>query len=648
MAAIQLLPEEVINQIAAGEVVERPASVVKELVENALDSGASQIFVTLADGGRDLITVLDNGCGMDGADAQLALRRHATSKLRDAAGLSCIDTLGFRGEALASIAAVSRFELATCADEDAGGTRLQVEGGGNPVTGKMAFPRGTRITVEQLFLNTPARRKFLRSATTEYQYIQTQFVQIALAHPGVHFRLVHNQRQSYDLTPCNSLSERAYQLFGEEFAEGMIPVSGQEGTLGYTGLLSSPSASRASKRWQYLYINQRPVKNAGLSHAVYHAYRTLLMKGRHPAFILMLTLDHGDVDVNVHPAKSEVRLRNPQGAHSILADRLHKGLMEASRRKAFAQPQSQSAYRVAAAGGHQSHGPTAQVEMHLAGGGPSGVVGEAISTGIQSSNLPFSLGEVAPTNNAQPYSLNPPPFHASPQYPLDSSEGLVTNPMDSEGFHFQPISSRIDQASTPEGKPVGEGRLNILGQLQTTYLLAQLGESLVIIDQHAAHERILFEQYRRAYYSGKLAQESYLVPLTLELSAQNALLLEQYLEPWNKMGFEIEPFGRSTFLVRAIPALLSGKDVERLILDVLDDLALFGKSGKIEEIINEILERVACHGAIRAGMTLSHPEMVALAAQLELLDINLYCPHGRPVWVEITLLELEKRFKRIV
>ena len=650
MPRIKLLPERVINIIAAGEVVERPASVVKELVENALDAEAGQIFINVADGGREQISVLDNGAGMDGEDVRIAAQRHATSKLLDEEGLQAINSLGFRGEALASIAAVSRFELISCNDETATATRLVVEGGREKSVGKAGFPRGTKVTVQDLFFNTPARRKFLRSTATEFQHIQTLFTQLTLAHPAVHFRLTHNRKVVSNLSACETLGARAYQLFGEEFAQGMIWVEGQEGTVGFEGLVSIPSFSKSSRRWQHLFVNNRPIRNIGVNHGIYQAYRTLLMKERHPAYVLNLKLAPDEVDVNVHPAKTEVRLRNPQLVHTVVADRLHKALMDASRRRAFAG----EAPRVGAARGvpaRQAGQDAAlageQVEMALASGHPSGAVQDGPAQHVAGGQMGGveSQPHALPGGQASP--VPGPARNAAWAVPPHSSS-LQDNPYQGGGFHFQPLSGRIEAAARPGAMPAASLEMSVLGQLHTTYILAQRHGELVVVDQHAAHERILFEQYRKQFYESRLVMEPYLVPLALELSAQNGLLLEQYLPQFNKLGFEIESFGKSSYLVRQVPALLSGKDVKQLILEVLDDLALFGKSGRLEEVINEILERVACHSSIRAGMHLSGEEMESLLAQLEQLDVNLYCPHGRPVWVEMPLRELEKRFKRIV
>ncbi|MCH7476920.1 MAG: DNA mismatch repair endonuclease MutL [SAR324 cluster bacterium] len=623
MGLIRVLPEQVINKIAAGEVVERPASVVKELAENALDAGATQISLTLKDGGRDYISVLDNGSGMDEADARIAVQRHATSKIRDEEGLATVQTLGFRGEALASIAAVSRFELVTCADAETGGTRIALEGGQEKFVGREGFPRGTRVTVEELFFNTPARRKFLRTAATEFQHIQSIFTNLALAHPGVHFRLAHNQKVVSDLPGCEALVERVQQLFGAQLAEELVGVEGAEASLSFEALLSGPSHSKSSRRWQFLFINGRPIRNPSINHAVYQAYRTLLMKERHPAFVLKLQLEPGEVDVNVHPAKTEVRLRNLQWVHTVLADKLHKGLMDTSRRRAFGGAQTPA--------GGATHGE-----------GPAHLLPAA--RGFQGE---FPLAAARAEEQVKEPVAPPSPAATGISGEEPPSARLEANPFLAEGFTFQPLSPRGDGEETTAPRGLAD-QLAVVGQLHATYLLVQRAGSLMVVDQHAAHERILFEQYRRQFYQGRVVTEAYLIPPSLELSAQNALLLEQYLPQWSRMGFEIEPFGKATYLIRQVPALITGKDVKVLVLEVLDELALFGKSGRLEEVFNEILERVACHAALRAGRHLSWEEMEALVSQLERLDINLYCPHGRPVMIEFPLRELEKRFKRIV
>ncbi|MDH5751678.1 MAG: DNA mismatch repair endonuclease MutL [Deltaproteobacteria bacterium] len=676
MGKISLLPDALINKIAAGEVVERPASVVKELVENSLDSGARRIQINIVNGGRDLISVLDDGQGMGEEDTRLAVLRHATSKISREEHLEAIATLGFRGEALASIAAVSRFELTSCRDELEGGFRLVLEGGREISAGRVGFPRGTRVVVEELFLNTPARRKFLRAAATELQHIQQAVINSAFANPGVGFRLTHNNRTLQDLPPASGLGERTLQLLGPEFAAGLLAVSGGEGLLSYEGLVSRPSFSQSSRRWQYLFVNGRHVRNPGIQHAIGHAYRTLLMKDRHPAYILMLNLQPSEVDVNVHPAKTEVRLRNPQLVHTVLSRDIHRQVMESSRSDFSGRAVSAAEGRVlgdlrqgdlgvvsyAGAQGREQAGDTEGDQSAAASWG-----------GVQDSRLPATQG---PENSARIFrgrysisgdageyageqagrpeeELAAAPSGRGPEAGMAEgmtegmtagmAAGMAVNPLSGGGFHFQPLVTGAGRETA-----LLDTRTVVLSQFHNTYILAQRGDTLLLVDQHAAHERILFEQYRSQFYEGRMLTEPYLLPPTLELSAQNALLLEQYLPQWKKMGFGIEPFGRNTFRLEHVPALISGRNVEGLIMEVLDELALFGKSGRLEEVFNEILERTACHSAIRAGMTLSREEMEALMGQLSGLEINLYCPHGRPVWVDFPLAELERRFKRTV
>ncbi|HUJ74629.1 MAG TPA: DNA mismatch repair endonuclease MutL, partial [bacterium] len=419
---------------------------------------------------------------------------------------------------------------------------------------------------------------------------------------------------------------------------------------------------RSSRRWQHLFINGRPVRHPGVNHAIYQGYRTLLMKDRHPAYVLELFLDPQEVDVNVHPAKTEVRLRNGALVHTLLADLLHRALQEAGRRHAFGvqgQPALGGAPALALGGGQGSllpelsawrrrtaDAPAEQQEVRDASpaeGLPRLERGPAFSRAFPVRALAHPHGGMA----APPAGPGDAERFPGGQGSGPAGEGAV--------FHFHAVPDlRAGQAPGSAGQAAGGiapeagPGVAVLAQLHATYILAQGPEGLVLIDQHAAHERIVFEQYRAQFYGGRMSTERFLVPPTLELTAQNAILLEQYLPQWQQLGFELEAFGRNSYLVRQVPGLLSGKDVQGLVLEVLDELALFGKSGRIEEVVNEILERVACHGAIRAGMALSRPEMESLVAQLEQLDINLYCPHGRPVWIEIGRQELEKRFKRIV
>ena len=339
---IQILPETLINKIAAGEVVERPASVVKELLENAIDAGATDVHVTVKNGGKDLISILDNGCGMSESDAQLAVERHATSKIYNEEDLFRISTLGFRGEALASIASVSQFELLTCNDENQGGTRILIKGGYIEQFSKIGFPKGTKVSVERLFFNTPARLKFLKTTATELQHIQQHILQKSLANPDIHFRLTHNRQLLLNLPGGQGLQTRIQQIFGEEFLDTIFPVNHEETSLSFSGFISFPSKPRKSRRWQYIFVNDRNVKSPSVTHGIYDGYGVFLGKSQHPAFFLNIQLDPTEIDVNVHPAKTEIRFRNSQLVHPILADQISSALKECASRRFFGREHSQS------------------------------------------------------------------------------------------------------------------------------------------------------------------------------------------------------------------------------------------------------------------------------------------------------------------
>lgn len=654
---IKILPELIINKIAAGEVVERPASVVKELIENSIDADSEQILVTVKNGGKDYISILDDGKGMSEADARLAVERHATSKIYTEEDLAKIHTLGFRGEALASIASVSNFELLTCEDEKKGAVRLSIKGGYLEHIGKAGFPKGTRITIQNLFFNTPARLKFMKSTQTEFQHIQNAVIHQALAYPHIQFRLTHNQQVLLNLARGQTLEERIYQLFGEEFQDGLISVEHEEAYLNYHGFISAPMSSKSTRRWQYLFVNNRYVKCPAINHGVYDAYRTLLMKNQHPVFFLKITVDPTEIDVNVHPAKTEIRFRNSQLVHTILADHLQKSLKEGTRRRFFVRDL-----------GHNTLSTVqGQTEMPI---GEKPVTQGQINQQQDFKNkkrksfsaVPDKKTEFVPSNDdnqssadasksAEPNTATDVSKDVKPdsdfiqQTPANEKDTLQQHQKD--GLYFQSLSD-IHNLHVLANASTSCEHFFPLGQIDKTYIIAESKTGMVVIDQHAAHERILFEKYRIEFYSGGIQTETFLVPPLLELSPQNAILLEQYLPQFEKLGFDIEPFGGKTYAIRSIPAILTEQQCKASILEVLDELSLFGKSGRLEEVFNDVLEKVACHSAIRAGQQLSREEMNTLVSQLEQLDIHLFCPHGRPALVELSIKELEKRFKRVI
>ncbi len=634
MGHIIQLGEHTINQIAAGEVVECPASVVKELAENALDAKAGRIFVSLKKGGHDLIEVLDDGVGMDEKDAMLSIKRHATSKLQVASGLHQVTTMGFRGEALASIAAVSRMDLLTCSDELEGGIRIWIEGNGQPKVTHEGFPRGCKVRVEALFYNTPARRKFLRSAPAELRRIQDSLVNLALPHWRVHFRLTHHDRMLIDWPRASSLGERVLQVFGKKVRQKLLAIELQDGSVHASGLVSHPTYPEASRRLQHLFINQRAVRSIGVRYSIEQAYRTLRMPGRYPAYILLLNLPNEDVDVNVHPTKLEVRLRNIELVKSVLTTEIHRQVEYTVRQQALTMTDAEAKPNQPFQDVATAQFPTTQTPLN-----------HALHT------LPIRVNPPnSPATNRTPHPWNNDTFDFQPI--ISPSAQHSTEPFTNDNAPtISPSKSQdaplLDGLSQPQAQIAVNRTLIPLCQFHLTYIIAQRGTTLLLIDQHAAHERIVFEALRTQLYGKGVQTQLLLEPINIDLSPQNAMLLEQHLLQFQKMGFAFEIFGPNSFVLRETPSVFGTKNVESLVLETLDELAIFGKSGKVEEALNDILERTACHSAIRAGDRLSLDTIQALLDQLECLDISLFCPHGRPVWVEIGVHELEKRFKRI-
>jgi DNA mismatch repair protein MutL len=643
--SIRILPESLINKIAAGEVVERPASVVKELLENSIDAGATDIQVTVKNGGRDLISILDNGCGMNEADAQLAVERHATSKIVDENDLFRIQTLGFRGEALAAIASVSHFELLTCEDENKGATRIFIKGGYLEQVGKIGFPQGTKITVERLFYNTPARLKFLKTTATELQHIQQHLVQKSLAHPHIHFRLTHNRQLLLNLSGGQDLQTRIQQLFGEEFKEILMTVKHEETYLQYSGFISFPSKPRTSRRWQYIFVNDRNIKSPAVNHGVYDGYGTFLGKGQHPVFFLNLKIDPTEIDVNVHPAKTEIRFRNNQLIHTILVDQLSRALKDGASRRFFGREHSHS---------QMSHTEVSgQIELPME---------EALTLESQYSGMTFHKRKKRSTE-----SRDLPPRgalkakHSAELSAFNAEKTLTKIRQAPEIIQNQPsteISESLDYA--PDNLPEHEIRnlrlllplplipqnIRVLGQFRKTYIMAENEAGLLMIEQRALHERLLFDYYTEALQKKAVAVQTFQPSLLIELSPQKSVLLEQSLEHLQLSGFSVSPFGGSTFAVNTIPEILNADQVEKVILEILDQLALFGKRGQGEEIIRDICVVVSTHASLNAEQELSLTEMEILLAQWEKIGSPMTSLQDVPILVEFSIQELERRLKR--
>ncbi len=610
---IKVLPEELCNKIAAGEVVERPSSVVKELVENALDAGASDILVELEAGGKKLIRVTDNGCGMSKQDAFLSLERHATSKIRTDADLFALHTLGFRGEALASIASVARFRLKTCHNDQGLGQEIYAEGGNIKKVEERGMPQGTEVEIRNLFFNLPARRKFLRKEQTELGHAADVVTKQALANPAVSFRLKHNNRMLIDLRREKGLPERLAALLGRSLLKDMLEVSQQAGAdLKLSGLISQPQLNRSAPSHIYTFINGRYIRDRVVQHAVMDGYRQLLMKGRYPVVVLFLQLDPGQVDVNVHPTKHEVRFREQSLVHDFIAESLRQTLKPAAW---LNDPQPSS-----------------------------------------SANRPASIPSSFQQPSTPPAQPAPVPPVAAAEAVQELSEPYQTTPAAvSGGAYEKPGSERFLPAAENEqqelslAQPEENGffsSLRILGQYHQSYLLCQDGDDLILIDQHAAHERVGFEKLKKSYLSGAVSSQSLLFPEVLELDFRSANALGEQRSALERLGFEIEPFGGNSFALKAIPQLLADCAAVQLVTDVALELERIGKAGELETSIDEVLILMACHGVIRANQALTAEEMRSLLRELDQVDFKGNCPHGRPIQQRLTLAEIERLFRR--
>jgi DNA mismatch repair protein MutL len=598
---IRQLPDTLINQIAAGEVVERPASVVKELVENALDAGALRIDIDLEEGGIRLIRIRDDGGGIAPEELPLAVARHATSKIASLDDLEAVATLGFRGEALPSIASVSRFSLSSRRAGDEHGASLQVEGGKLSEVAPKAQAPGTTVEVRELFYNVPARRKFLRAERTELGHIEEWLRSLALARPDVELRVSHNGRPSRRYKPdLLDASLRLNETLGEDFARQALRVEHGAAGLRLHGWIALPSYSRASADQQYLYVNGRAVRDRNIAHAVKMAYQDVLFHGRQPAYVLFLEIDPLRVDVNVHPAKHEVRFRDTRLVHDFVYRTLQDALAETRAGAIAAATQGaadKAQYPVAAAsfGSPQSWSPT------------------------QQSPLGLSLGE-APAAYAALY--------AQPSVP--------------QPYSAQSQEQRLPASSDAAIPPLGYA----IAQLHGIYILAENADGLIVVDMHAAHERIGYEKLKSAHDGIGLHSQPLLVPLNLAVAEREAEVAEREAETLETLGFDVTRSGPQSLSVRSVPALLAQAEPEGLLRDVLTDLREHGETRRIAAARDELLSTMACHGAVRANRRLSVPEMNALLREMEITERSGQCNHGRPTWARFSLTEIDRWFLR--
>jgi DNA mismatch repair protein MutL len=583
MSGIRVLPDLLISQIAAGEVVERPAAALKELIENSLDAQAREISVELAGGGIKLIKVTDDGRGIPQNELALALARHATSKIAALEDLERVASLGFRGEALASIAAVSRVSLSSRTAGDRHAWTVMASGAEVSPPSPAALGTGTSVEVRDLYFNTPARRKFLKTESTEFAHCEEAFRRVALSRPGTAFTLKHNNRVQWRLKG-KSLEERMGALFGEAFHASSLPVDAASGTLRLSGAIGMPAHAGAARDTQYFFVNGRFVRDKLAAHAIRQAYQDVLHHERHPAYVLFLDIDPSQVDVNVHPTKTEVRFRDPRALHQFIFHALNRTLAQSL------------------AGATAGAQPAAAVLPRTAAG----------ETRPYAARLPLAI-----------------------EQPVALYETLF-------GRAAAPVRERDDPRPQASDHPLGFA----LAQLSGVYVLAQNEHGLVIVDMHAAHERIMYERLKTSLDAQAIPMQPLLVPVTFAAEALDVATVEEHGETLHTIGFDVAASSPTSLIVRAIPALLADADAREHARDLRRELREYGASRVLTERRNELLGTMACHAAVRASRKLSLPEMDALLRDMEATERSGQCNHGRPTWHQVSLAELDKLFMR--
>ncbi|MDZ3994015.1 DNA mismatch repair endonuclease MutL [Pseudomonas sp. Teo4] len=627
---IQLLSPRLANQIAAGEVVERPASVAKELLENSLDSGARRIDVEVEQGGVKLLRVRDDGGGISADDLPLALARHATSKIRELEDLEGVLSLGFRGEALASISSVARLTLTSRTANASEAWQVETEGRDmTPRVQPAAHPVGTSVEVRDLFFNTPARRKFLKAEKTEFDHLQEVIRRLALARFDVGFHLRHNGKSILSLHEAHDDVARARRvgaICGPGFLEQALPIDVERNGLRLWGWVGLPTFSRSQADLQYFFVNGRAVRDKLVAHAVRQAYRDVLFNGRHPTFVLFLELEPNGVDVNVHPTKHEVRFREGRTVHDFLYGTLHRALADVRPEDQLAAPAP--AAEIVRPSGLQAGEFGPQGEMRLA---------SPVLEQVQAEPRAFSTAGSNGSGAGYQYQYTP-----RPSQPVQAAEAQAVY----REFYAPLGEGNAAPASLPESQgdipPLGYA----LAQLKGIYILAENAVGLVLVDMHAAHERIMYERLKVAMASEGLSGQPLLVPESLALSQREADCAEEHAQWFQRLGFELQRLGPETLAIRQIPALLKQAEANRLVQDVLADLMEYGTSDRIQAHLNELLGTMACHGAVRANRRLAIPEMNALLRDMENTERSGQCNHGRPTWTQMGLDDLDKLFLR--
>jgi DNA mismatch repair protein MutL len=640
MPKIRILPENLSNKIAAGEVVERPASVVKELVENAIDAGSSRIIVDVEQGGRKLIRVSDNGLGMGRDDALLCLERYATSKIAKDPDLFAIHTLGFRGEALPSIASVSRFTLVTRETDADVGTRIEVAGGRLNKVSDVGAPAGTMVTVARLFFNTPARRKFLKSINTEMGHIADTIASMALCRPAVQFRLSHNNRIVKSWAPAADPADRVADVLGAAIKKELHTVDRSTEDVQISGWVASPRMNRSTARGIYLFVNDRWVKDRVIQHALFAGFSGRLMKGQYPVAVLFLRVPFDQVDVNVHPTKHEIRFVRQKIVHDAVRDAVADALRQSD-------PTRWNAADSRIAGPARRPAGVSEPRDHY---GPPPAQKKPVSRSFdRHANEPGTSSGPAPgdTSSRTAAEDSGPVHESASDHPPDSLS--PAEPFNRPARAVDPVAGNgRSTRQAPLWKKRFFADLSLIGQYKGTYIICESDAGLMLIDQHAAHERIVFEQLKRRSGQRRPASQRLLMPETIDLGFREAQILERLAPELDRYGLEIEPFGGNTFVVKAIPTLLDSGDIPAMVLQLVEKTVEIGVGAEPESILDGCLMVMACHHAIRANQQLTDAQIKAMLGQLDACDNPSHCPHGRPIWIRWTLRELEKQFQRIV
>jgi DNA mismatch repair protein MutL len=646
MPTIRQLSPSVVNKIAAGEVIERPASVVKELVENSVDAGATRIDVSLEKGGSELIRVADNGCGIAADDLPLAVASHATSKIESADDLFSVGTLGFRGEALASIAEVSRLVVRSRTADAEGGAELEVVGGAAQPVAPVGCPVGTTIEVRRLFFNTPVRHKFLRSAQTEMSHAIEAVTRVALAHPHVHFTLSHNGRLMHDLPPVGDVRQRIAAFFGDDLAGDLIAVQSENDGITLRGYVANPMHSRATGRQQYLFLNGRAIRDRALQHALGEAYRGLLLTGRQPICFLRLDMPPELVDVNVHPTKQEVRFQDSGRLYSQLLGTLRTKFLTTDLRARGSAP-------IGTGSGLNDDEPMA----------PSSTSSELVrwakeALGKQQAGQTESKRTIEPTGDwptSSQMSSEPLRLHRLdvPEFkPFDVGRTSAVPP------RAEPDAVALSQAPVPIGEtgqqpPASPAVFRATStssnalQVHNRYLVVETDAGIEVIDQHALHERILYEQIRDKVLGGALESQKLLVPEPVDLAATEATAVLEHSELLSQLGVEVQPFGGETVLVASYPAMLANLSPTEVLRELVEKLLSGGSRPEPRDLLDDLLHMIACKAAVKFGDRLTPEEIDALLAQRHLVRDQHHCPHGRPTALVFTREDLDRQFKRI-